>query len=151
MARVSVFSARHFKSPVFSTSLPILPSGRRRCLVSTDVVLSSLLRQLITIPLHLSWTATQKIPGMESLHSHSVLFFVSALYVLPSTTSSFKLRPPYTPLPKPERSFCCIHQGNNDDRTYLRCCPARAWNRLRCLEGVREGCWLCSITFADFH
>jgi hypothetical protein len=47
--------------------------------------------------------------------------------------------------------MCCIHQGHNADRTYLRCCPARAWNRLLCLQGVMEGCWLCSVTFADFH
>jgi hypothetical protein len=47
--------------------------------------------------------------------------------------------------------YCCIHQRHNVDRTYLRCCPAIAWNRLRCLEGVREGCWLCSVTFTDFH
>ena len=148
MACASVFLARHSKNPVFSTSLPILPSGRHHCLMSTDVLMSSLLRQLIT--LHLSWTASQTIPGMESLHSHSVLLFVSALYVLLSTTASFKLRPPSTLLPTPERSFCCIHQGNSADRTYLRC-PARSWNRLRCLEGVREGFWLFSVTFADFH
>jgi len=29
--------------------------------------------------------------------------------------------------------YCCIHQRNNADRTYLRCCPATAWTWLRCL------------------
>ena len=48
------------------------------------------------------------------------------------------------------RFLYCIHQRNNADRTYLRCCPARAWNRLRYL-GVREGCCLSSVTFADFN
>ena len=33
---------------------------------------------------------------------------------------------------------CCIHQRNDADQMYLRCCPVRAWTRLRCLEGVRE-------------
>ena len=49
------------------------------------------------------------------------------------------------------RLRCYIHGGNNADRTYLRWCPARAWNRLRCLQGVREGFWLFSVTFEDFH
>ena len=137
MAHVTVFSARHFKNPVFGTSLSILLYGRHCCLVSTDVMLSTLLHQLITIPLHLSWTGSQTIPGTESLHSRSVLFFVSAPYVLLSATASFKLRPPSTPLRTPERSLCCIHQRNDADRTYLRYCPVRAWILLRYLEGVR--------------
>ena len=40
---------------------------------------------------------------------------------------------------------CCIHHRNDADRTYLRCCTVRAWTRLRCLEGVREWWWLCSV------
>jgi len=32
-----------------------------------------------------------------------------------------------------EEIKCCINQGDNTDRMYLRCCPARAWNRLRCI------------------
>jgi len=118
--------------------------------VSTDVVLYSLLRQLITIPLQLSWTASQMIPGTESLNRLSVLLFVSAPYVLPSATASFKLRPPSTLLPTPERSLFCIHQRNDAGQTYLICCLVRAWTRLRCLEGVREWWSLCSITFTDF-
>ena len=137
MVCVSVFSARHFKNPVFNTSLSILPSGRHCCLVSTDVMSSSLLNQQNAIPLHLSWTASQTIPGTESLNSHSVIFLVSTSYILPSATTSFKRRPPSTPLPTPERSFCCIHQRNDADQTHLRYCLVRAWTRLRCL-GVRE-------------
>jgi hypothetical protein len=53
VARALVFSAKHHTNSVFSTSLSILPSGSRRYLLSTDVVLSSLLRLLIAIPLHL--------------------------------------------------------------------------------------------------
>ena len=135
-------SARHFTNPVFSTSLSVLPSGRCRCLVSTDVVLSSLFRQLIAMPLHLSWTASQTIPGTESLHSRSVLFLVSAPFVLPSATVSFKLRPPSTAHLTPERSFCCIHQRSDADGTYRRYCPVRAWTRLRYLEGARDRRWL---------
>ena len=45
---------------------------------------------------------------------------------------------------------CCIHDRNAADRTYLIYCPVRAWTPLRCL-GVREGRWLCSVTFTDFH
>jgi hypothetical protein len=45
MARASVFLAKHLKNPVFSTSLSILLSGRCRCLVITDVMLSSVLPQ----------------------------------------------------------------------------------------------------------
>ena len=138
MARALVFSARYFKNPGFSTSLSILPSGRLRYLVITDVVLFSLLRQLIAIPLHLSWTASQTIPGTESLNSHRFLLFFSAPYVLPPVTASFKLRPPSTPLPTSEISSCCIHQRNDADRTYLRYCPVRALTRLLCLEGVRQ-------------
>jgi len=63
VAHASVFLARHLKNPVFSTSLSIPPSGRRRCLVSTDVVLASLFRLLIAIPLHMSsCTASQNDP-----------------------------------------------------------------------------------------
>jgi len=29
--------------------------------------------------------------------------------------------------------ICCIHQRNDTDRTYLRCCPVRAWTWLCCL------------------
>jgi len=144
-------SARHFKNPVSSTSLSVLLSGRRRCLVSMDVVLSSLFRQLISMPLHLSCMASHTIPGTESLHSRSVLFLVSTPFVLPSATVSFKLQPPSTPHLTPERSFCCIHQRSDADRTYLRCCPVRAWTWLRFLEGVRDRRWLWSETSTHFH
>ena len=76
------------------------------------------------------------IPGSESLHICTILFLVSAPYVLPLATASFKLRPP-TPLPTPKDCFCFIHPGNYSDRTYLRC-PVRASIQLRCLEGVWE-------------
>jgi len=32
------------------------------------------------------------------------------------------------------------------DRTYCRCCPVRAWTRLRFLEGARDRRWLWSET-----
>ena len=95
--------ARHLKNPVFSTSLSILLSGRRRFLASTDVVLSSLLRLLIAIPLHLSWTASQNDPWYEVALQPQCPIFVSALYVLPSATACFKLRPRFTPHLTPER------------------------------------------------
>jgi len=31
------------------------------------------------------------------------------------------------------RKMCCIHQRSDADRTYLKCCPVRAWTRLRFL------------------
>jgi hypothetical protein len=48
------------------------------------------------------------ILGKESLYSHCVLFLVSVPYILPSATASFKLRPPSTPLPIPEKGFSVV-------------------------------------------
>jgi hypothetical protein len=45
---------------------------------------------------------------------------------------------------------CCIHRRNYSSWTYLRCCLIKAWIQLRCLEGVGEWWWLCSVTFTDF-
>jgi len=48
-------------------------------------------------------------------------------------------------------TYCCIHQRSDADRTYLRCCPVRAWTRLRFLEGARDRRWLWSETSTHFH
>jgi hypothetical protein len=47
--------------------------------------------------------------------------------------------------------LCCTHSRNDSDRTCLRCCPVRAWTRIRCGEGVRRGWHLCSVTLTDFY